>query len=187
MTPPEAEAIPSPIIRPFLLADAPSEGRHVTIRAAETELAGLAEFADILGVTAFSAELDVRPWGKHGYQVTGRVTANVVQACVVSLEPVENRVDEAVSLKLAPASDAHRYETIDPDKKELQVGVDDEDVPDFFNTPSVDLGAIAVEFFVLGLDPYPRKPGVAFQPPEDPDAAKLSPFAKLAALKPQAE
>ena len=31
----------------------------------------------------------------------------------------------------------------------------------------VDLGAIATEFLILGLDPYPRKPGVVFEPPQD--------------------
>ena len=29
---------------------------------------------------------------------------------------------------------------------------------------SVDLGALATEFLILGLDPYPRKPGAVFQP-----------------------
>ncbi len=45
----------------------------------------------------------------------------------------------------------------------------------------VDLGALATEFLILGLDPYPRKPGAVFQPPQDskPDGG---PFAALAGL-----
>ena len=31
----------------------------------------------------------------------------------------------------------------------------------------VDLGALATEFLILGLDPYPRKPGAVFEPPQD--------------------
>ena len=31
----------------------------------------------------------------------------------------------------------------------------------------VDLGALATEFLILGLDPYPRKPGAVFQPPPE--------------------
>jgi hypothetical protein len=46
----------------------------------------------------------------------------------------------------------------------------------------VDLGAIAVEFLILGIDPYPRKPGVAFEPPAAEDESE-HPFAALAALK----
>ena len=47
---------------------------------------------------------------------------------------------------------------------------------------TVDLGALAAEFLILGIDPYPRKPGALFQPPPDakPDQG---PFAALAALK----
>ena len=46
----------------------------------------------------------------------------------------------------------------------------------------IDLGALAIEFLILGLDPYPRKPGAIFQPPADaqPDEG---PFAALGVLK----
>ncbi len=43
----------------------------------------------------------------------------------------------------------------------------------------VDLGALATEFLILGLDPYPRKPGAAFEPPRE-GAADGGPFAALA-------
>ncbi len=46
----------------------------------------------------------------------------------------------------------------------------------------VDLGAIATEYFLLGIDPYPRKPGAEFQSPSAGEAA-ANPFAALAALK----
>jgi hypothetical protein len=47
---------------------------------------------------------------------------------------------------------------------------------------SIDLGAVATEFLLLGLNPYPRKPGVEFQPPPDASSDE-GPFAALAALK----
>jgi hypothetical protein len=46
----------------------------------------------------------------------------------------------------------------------------------------VDLGAVATEFLVLGIDPYPRKPGAAFELPEGPHREE-SPFAPLARWK----
>jgi hypothetical protein len=46
----------------------------------------------------------------------------------------------------------------------------------------VDLGAVATEFLMVGIDPYPRKPGVVFEPPQTPDAGS-HPFAALAALR----
>ena len=43
----------------------------------------------------------------------------------------------------------------------------DEDEPDPIIGGKIDLGALAAEFFALGLDPWPRKPGAAFQWPDD--------------------
>ena len=56
------------------------------------------------------------------------------------------------------------------------------DPPEVIRNGSVDLAAVATEFLLLGIDPYPRKPGVVFDPPvrEDPSS---NPFAALAALK----
>ena len=46
---------------------------------------------------------------------------------------------------------------------------------------TVDLGALATEFLILGIDPYPRKPGAEFEPPKDV-APDPGPFAVLAGL-----
>ncbi len=46
----------------------------------------------------------------------------------------------------------------------------------------IDLGAVATEFLLLGVNPYPRKPGVEFASPASV-AAEEGPFAALAALK----
>ena len=47
---------------------------------------------------------------------------------------------------------------------------------------TVDLGALATEFLLLGIDPYPRKPGAVFEPPSTGDPGE-SPFAALAGLR----
>ena len=47
----------------------------------------------------------------------------------------------------------------------------------------VDLGAIATEFLLLGIDPYPRKPGVVFEALADDEYDTAQPFSALAALK----
>ena len=46
-------------------------------------------------------------------------------------------------------------------------------------TGCVDLGAIATEYFLLGIDPYPRKEGAVFEPRLAKDPA-ANPFAALA-------
>ena len=39
-----------------------------------------------------------------------------------------------------------------------------EDPPEPIVNGAIDLGALAAEFLMLGLDPYPRKPGAVFEP-----------------------
>ena len=53
-----------------------------------------------------------------------------------------------------------------------------EEPPDPIIEGRIDLGALAAEFLALGLDPYPRKPGVDFAAPADA-SAPASPFAVL--------
>ena len=68
-------------------------------------------------------------------------------------------------------------------RTETDVSADDEtDSLEPLVGGTVDLGAIATEYFLLGIDPYPRKPGAVFEPPSAGDAA-TKPFAALAALK----
>jgi hypothetical protein len=57
-----------------------------------------------------------------------------------------------------------------------------DDPPETIRDGIIDLGAVATEFLVLGLDPYPRKPGAVFDAPPAGDPAG-HPFAALAALK----
>jgi len=63
---------------------------------------------------------------------------------------------------------------------------DGEDAPDPIVDGKIDLGALAVEFMALGLDPYPRKPGAEFTPPAS-DEALDSPFDALAKIAKKAD
>ena len=60
--------------------------------------------------------------------------------------------------------------------------LDAEDPPEMLRDGAVDLGAVAIEFLLLGIDPYPRKPGAVFDAPPAGDPVS-HPFAALAALK----
>jgi len=63
-----------------------------------------------------------------------------------------------------------------------QIEVTPVDAPEPLIGGSIDLGAIASEFLMLAIDPYPRKSGVVFEPPaKETDTG--GPFAALAALK----
>lgn len=138
-------------------------------RAAVAQVAGLRELPRL------EANFAVTRHGDGGLKVAGKVSATVGQTCVVTLEPVANEVAEAVELVFAPRPAAA------PDQAEAGAPHETNDNTEPLVGGIVDLGAVATEFLILGLDPYPRKPGAVFQPPEAAPAE--SPFAALAALK----
>jgi hypothetical protein len=157
------------------VADVPEAGRHVDIVADTGTRDAIAKAADLAALPSLEAGFDLTRQGAEGLRLAGRVQATVVQNCVVTLEPIESMIHEAVDLMFLPEA------PIAPDSEGLQV-VDAEDPPEALKDGVVDLGAVATEFLILGIDPYPRKPGTVFDapPPADP---RSSPFAALAALK----
>jgi uncharacterized metal-binding protein YceD (DUF177 family) len=122
-----------------------------------------------------SAEFDLFKQGA-GVLVTGRVKAKVGQICVVSLEPMESEIEEAIDLEFAPSA----AEPVAKKARKRANGSDEPPEPLVDGT--LDLGALATEFLMLGINPYPRKPGSQFAAPVVEDAGE-HPFAALEALK----
>ena len=96
---------------------------------------------------------------------------------MVTLEPMQNEVDgsdrSGVHRRSLPAGRRRRRRP---------TSVDADEPPEALRDGVVDLGAVATEFLLLGIDPYPRKPGAVFDAPPAGDPAR-HPFAALAALK----
>jgi hypothetical protein len=160
---------------PLALSDVPESGRHFDLVADAQARAALAKHAGLAALPRLEASFDVTLHGRGGLHVVGRVSATVGQICVVTLEPLENEIDESIDLVFMPAG-------VFPLVDGAEVEVPAVDVPEVLVGGGIDLGAIATEFLILGLDPYPRKPDATFQgAPVGEDAAH--PFAALAALK----
>jgi uncharacterized metal-binding protein YceD (DUF177 family) len=157
----------------------PDSGLHREIAADEATRAALAEAAHLREISAARAVFDLKPQSGGRVQVRGRVQARVGQTCVVTLEPLENDIDEEIELIFAPAEQIPElaepadsgaaYEMVEP--------------PEPIENGSIDLGRLATDVIYLAIDPYPRKEGaqfvreVAAVDPED------HPFAALKALK----
>lgn len=156
--------------RPLVLARIPQAGREVVLRASPAECAALAKRFAIAAVDRLEATLLLRPEPGGGVMVTGRLRADVVQACVVSLEPVPQRVDDPVELRLlAPGTDLS----------------DDPEGPDEIpiEGDAVDLGEAMAEQLSLALDPYPRAAGAELPGAEGAQGAAQGAFGALAALR----
>lgn len=139
------------------------KGLTVKIEADERERRALRDFHALEDVKSFVAELQVLPWKKEGVRVKGTVSADIVQQCIVTLEPVEARIETQVDSLFVPENSRLARLPTD-DAGELIIDAEGPDVPEPFSGDSLDIGAIAEEFFELEIDPYPRKPGVEEAP-----------------------
>jgi hypothetical protein len=169
MTENPTEALPwSALTR---LVDIPETGLHVSLEAAPEVLAALAKPAGVDAVERLVAAFDLTPRGR-GLHVGGRVIGTVRQTCTVTLDPLVNAIDEEVDDDFAPPRSA----------KEGPEEASGEE-PEPLTGDSIDLGVLATEYLILGVDPYPRKPDAAFEPPAAPDPggqeSAAHPFAAL--------
>jgi len=154
----------------------PKQGQTVAVEATAAEREALAAFYKLPSIEALSASLELRHVEEGAVRVTGAVHGVLTQTCVVSLEPFSATVDEQVNVRFAPRAEEDREARAD-DRQSFTM--DDEDEPDPIIEGKIDIGALTAEFFALGLDPYPRRPGAAFQYQPD-QGENVSPFSALA-------
>ena len=159
---------------PVAIADIPENGRHYELTADEATRAQIAQLVGLRGLPRLEASFDVARAGTNSVRVEGEVSATVGQDCVVTLEPLDNEVKEAINVVFAPPRAPAG------DGAEGDVGPSG---PEPLTSDNIDLGVLAVEFLILGIDPYPRKPDAKFEPPAAKEDEESHPFAALAALK----
>jgi uncharacterized metal-binding protein YceD (DUF177 family) len=161
------------------VAQIPDGGLHREIEADTPTRATMAEIGGLRDISLARAAFDLSHRSGGRVHVAGRVRAMVGQTCVVTLEPIENEIDEEVELTFAPADEIAPQIDADDDDGESAVP----DTPEPIENGMIDLGRLATDVLYLAIDPYPRKEGAVFKPqlaaidPED------HPFAALKALQ----
>ncbi|MGE4064354.1 MAG: DUF177 domain-containing protein [Rhodospirillaceae bacterium] len=173
----------------------PPSGRHYEITADEAERARVAQRLGLPAISALKARFDLTPRAGGIVKVTGSVQASVTQTCVVTLVPVPAEVREDIEARFtlySPVKPSPKAPTKSGGKPERD---EEEDLLDFGGEEpaeeaiggQIDLGELAVVQLALGLDPYPRAPGAAFDAAvwgeKDEKTVAESPFAVLAKLK----
>jgi hypothetical protein len=182
---PDPEAIPMPQSRspdsatpwhiPIAVEEIAETGQHFDFIADAPARAAIAKLAALRDLPRFEANFDVTRRG-CGLHVVGSISATVGQNCVVTLEPLANEVEETIDLVFEPRQTV--AEAADKEGQHSEARLDE---PEPLIGGVVDLGALATEFLMLGLDPYPRKPGAVFEPPQDVNRDQ-GPFAALGRL-----
>jgi uncharacterized metal-binding protein YceD (DUF177 family) len=163
--------------RPFVVDRLGARPVVETLNASAEELQRLAERFDLAAIDRLSAivRLERMP-GSDLIHVEGRLEADVVQTCVVTLSPFPSHIEDSFTVDFgqAPADSGH----------EIELDMDVEP-PEPIEGGVIDTGELVAQYLSLALDPYPRSPGAALDSDwaEPEDAADSSPFDVLRGLK----
>ncbi|HSK39707.1 MAG TPA: DUF177 domain-containing protein [Arenibaculum sp.] len=163
-----------------------------TVEATPQERRALAERLELEALDSLVATLRLRRVrGGEMVSVRGTIVADVVQTCVVTLEPVRNHVEDTFEEVFAPP---HLVPELGPD---VEFDPLDEDIPEPIENGRIDLGELTAQHLSLSLDPYPRVPGLEHldttagemgdhtgDETGAPGPERRNPFAALAKLKP---
>jgi hypothetical protein len=163
------------------VAQIPEGGLHreleadVAVREAMADLAGLRE------ISSARASFDLTLDRRGRVHVAGAVRARIGQTCVVTLDPIDNEIDETVDMMFAPSEQipqlADRADEAFAGEAEIP------DAPEPIVDGVIDLGRLATDVLLLAIDPYPRKPGAVFEPDVATPDPEDHPFAALKALQ----
>ncbi len=144
--------------RPVAVDRLGESGLALELVASAAERAALARHLGLLALEQLSGRAAIdRVDGGPVVRLRVAWTADVVQSCVVTLDPVPARLDEAFEQRFVPpAAKAGPAREVFVD-----VGEEAEEPPEPLIGGRIDIGAALAEQLALALDPYPRKPGAA--------------------------
>lgn len=174
-------ADPVEFSRPMALDRISSTQHREEIAATDKECVALAERFGLLSLDSLKASFTLKRVRKDLVRVKGRVSAELAQACVVTLDPVAARIDERFEVDF--------LEGAQPPVADLELDVEGAEAPEPAPDGWIDLGELAAEQLGLAIDPYPRKVDAAIPAEWTPEAAaepalaRPNPFSGLEKLK----
>ena len=166
---------------PVTVVQIPDTGLHREIEADLAAREAMAEVAGLREVLSATASLDVTPESGGHVHVTGWVQARIGQTCVVTLDPIENKIDEPIDLIFAPPEQIPVLSDLVDQAAESDTEIPDP--PEPIINGVIDLGRRATDALFLAIDPYPRKPDAVFEPLIAAADPMDHPFAALKALQ----
>ena len=169
---------------PVTVAQIPEIGLSRELVADQATRETMARIASLREILSARATFDVKPESGGKVHVTGKLNARIGQTCVVTLDPIENDIDEEIDLIFAPVEQIPHIADERGDE-EIEIGEGDvPDPPEPIVNGIIDLGRLATDVLFLAIDPYPRKEGAVFEPQVTAADPEDHPFAALKALKP---
>jgi uncharacterized metal-binding protein YceD (DUF177 family) len=189
----------------------PASGRVYDLAADQAAREAVARELGLDAVMSLVANFTVAPGLDGSIEVSGHFKADVVQACVITLQPVPAHLEETIARRFVahaaapkPKDDAKAKRKTpgkEPNKKKFK-SIDEIEEVDGWIDPNdeifdplvdgvIDLGEVVTEQLSLALDPYPKAPGATFGSVIADEAGvkvlsepvATGPFAALAGLK----
>lgn len=162
--------------RPLRIEKISPNGVEETIIASEKERRALAKRFDLVEIKNLKAKLRTVPERAGlNFAVSGSLESDVVQRCVVTLEPLDAHVGSDIHVHFAAPEFLESAEA----ERDL-----DEDDMEPIDDGIIDLGELVAQHLGLSLDPYPRKEGLPPLEAQFGETAKApNPFLKLVALR----
>ena len=152
--------------------------RQIEANAAERE--ALARRFGLVSLDRLTATVRLHKVDRNAVRLDADFDADVVQSCVVTLQPVAAHVSDSISVIFAP-------EIPLAPNAELDLSPIAEELPEPLTGSEIDVGEAVAQQLALVIDPYPRAPGVRFEPANYPGLApnrpEDGPFAALASLR----
>lgn len=152
------------------------------IEATAAEREAIKTLLDLVALESLHFAYRLRRGGGGRVHLSGRLTADVTQTCVISLEPLEAHIDTPVEMEFWPEGLVADLEhnAADPGQAwHLEW-------PETIVDGTLDLGQVVYETLATALEPYPRKEDASFQWSQGTsvtDDPKARPFAGLEQLK----
>ncbi len=176
---PEAAA---PLSRELRIDDL-EDLEEIAFEASPKERADIADLLDLVALDAlhFSGRLERQ--GERFF-LRGMLTASLVQNCVVSLDPIESKIEAPIKTSFWPEPLVAAF------ARDLNEAAkhDSADWPEPILDGKIDLGPLLYETLATAIDPYPRRQDARLEwqdnepgAPDQPE--KKSPFAVLERLK----
>lgn len=126
-----------------------ADARPQAIAADEAERLALSRRFRLRGIGRLEADYTLLP-AESGWQATGTIRAQAVQACVATGEDVPETIETPFAIRFVTQENAAADE-------EVELSEDDCDIM-VVEDGRIDMGEAVAQTLALNLNPYPRRP-----------------------------
>jgi len=160
--------------------EVPESGLSAERTAEPGERVAVARALDLIALTLLCAQYSITPNGRGRYRLKGSLTAEIEQACVITLESVASTITERFDVSFLPTADM-------PARESGVLTMDEEFDPEPIREGRIAVGRVVFETLAAAIDPFPRQPGATLErhstAPQESAGGMASPFSVLANLR----